>query len=144
MAATLAAVAWMLAQGTRGAEIATVLGLLVAGLALFVARPASADAGNRELGAVARRLARDVHDQEAGVLARLLADSGDPVPADLSFAQPTLIYWRSDGGDRRGTLSDVEGYYRGLDQCTRCGYKAATPPQTPTATADSTGAGDRH
>jgi hypothetical protein len=116
VAAALAAVVWMLTQGTRGAEIATVLGLLVAGFTLRVAWADSTKSSDSELVAAARKLARDVRDQEAGILARLLADSGDPEPADLSFAQPALIYWRTDGGDRRGTLSCVEGYYQGLER----------------------------
>jgi hypothetical protein len=96
---------------TMLAFIAPVLGLLVT---LAGARTKS-DSNDRLLGA-ARQLARDVRSQEAGVLARLMADSGDPAPAEVSFARSELTYSRADGGDRRGTLRQVKGYYRSLDR----------------------------
>jgi len=108
----------MLMLGPQGLPIAIALGfpVAVAGLvvALFEAQVKS-HSKDRLLTA-ARQLARDVRSQEAGVLDRLMADSGDPEPADLSFTQPTLIYWRTDGGDRQGTLSEVAEYYRSLDR----------------------------
>jgi hypothetical protein len=109
----------MLVLGSRGAMIASVLGfsVAVAGLLLVALPEARAKSGsNDRLLEAARLLARDVRGQEAGVLARLMADSGDPKPADVSFAQPALIYWRADGGHRHGMLSEVEGYYRSLDR----------------------------
>ncbi|MGQ0773111.1 MAG: hypothetical protein ACT4NY_01610 [Pseudonocardiales bacterium] len=115
-AAVVAATAWMLTQGTRGAELANVLALPVAVAGLLVALVAarSGSESTDQLRLTARRLARDVCGLETGVLARLMADTGDPAPADVSFTQPALIYWRVDGGARRGTLSEVEGYYRSL------------------------------
>jgi hypothetical protein len=108
----------MLVLGSRGAMIASVLGFLVAaaGLLLTLIEARAKSVSNDRLLATARQLARGVRNLEADVLARLMADSGDPEPADVSFAQPELIYWRADGGDREGTLSEVAGYYRRLDR----------------------------
>ena len=115
-AAVATAAVWMLVLGSRGVMIASVLGFLVAAAGLLVAliEAQARSVSNDRLLAVARQLARDVRSQEAGALARLMADSGDPEPADVSFAQPKLIYWRADGGDQEGTLSEVEEYYRSL------------------------------
>jgi hypothetical protein len=116
--AAAAVTVWMLVLGGRGAPIATVLGfpVAVAGLLVALLQAQGKLDGNERLLSAARQLARDVRSQEAGVLARLMADSGDPAPADVSFAQPALIYWRTDGGDRPGTLREVAGYYRSLDR----------------------------
>ncbi|MGH3914965.1 MAG: NACHT domain-containing protein [Pseudonocardiaceae bacterium] len=113
-----AATAWMLAQDTRGAELATVLGLpvAIAGLLVALIGTRSDSDSAEQLLLAARRLARDVRGLETGVLARLMADTGDPAPADLSFAQPAQIYWRTDGGDRRGTLNEVKAYYWSLNR----------------------------
>ena len=115
-AVVAAVVLWRLKQGAPVAEVMNWLMLLatVAGplVALVVAR--SGSDGADQLRLAAQRLARDVRSQEAGVLARLMADTGDPAPADVSFTQPASIHWRRDGGDRSGTLSEVEGYYRSL------------------------------
>ncbi len=113
-----AATVWMLALGSNGATIAGVLGFPVAVAALFVAliEFRARSVSNDRLRAIAQQLARDVRDLEADVLARLMADSGDPKPADVSFAQPTLTYWRVDGGDQQGTLSEAAGYYRSLNR----------------------------
>jgi hypothetical protein len=114
-AAVAAATVWRLTQDseahiTRMLEfLAAVLGVL--GVLVGVRAKSDSKEG---LLAAARQLARDVRSEEAAVLARLMADSGDPVPADVSFAQPALIYWRVDGGDRQGTLSEVAGYYQSL------------------------------
>lgn len=67
----------------------------------------------RLLGA-ARRLAGEVQTREAAALARLVADSGDARPAEVEFTQPPLLHWRTDGGARRGSLSQIQGYYREL------------------------------
>ena len=115
-AAVAAATVLMLALGSSGATIASVLGFPVAVAALLVtlSEARARSVSNDRLLAAARHLAREVRKLEADVLARLMADSGDPEPADVSFAQPALTYWRVDGGDRQGTLSEVEGYYRSL------------------------------
>jgi len=116
-AAGAAATVWLLAQDTRGAELATVLALPVAlaGLLVTLVAARSGSDSTDQLLLASRRLARDVRSLEAGVLAQLMADTGAPAPADVSFAQPALIYWRADGGGRRGTLNEVEGYYRSLE-----------------------------
>lgn len=109
--------AWMLeVLGPLAKTIVSVLGLFVgvAGLRVALVDARAKSGSNDRLLAAARRLARDVRNREAGVLARLTADSGDPEPADVSFAQPAQKYGRTDGGDRHGTLSEVAGYYRSL------------------------------
>lgn len=78
------ATVWMLAQGTRGAELA----LPVAATGLLVALARSGSDSTKQLLLAARRLARDARGLEADVLARLMADTGDPTPADVSFAKP--------------------------------------------------------
>ena len=70
----------------------------------------------QRLLAAARRLANDVRTREAAALARLVADSGDTVPADVGFAQPALVHWRTDGGRQRGRLADIHAYYQGLNR----------------------------
>ena len=118
--ALVAGVWWLLTKDTRGAEIATVLALPVAVLGVLVAVWAGVAAirqGQTEgakLVDAARRLAGDVRAQEEAELGRLVADIGDTRPADVGFAQPGLLYWRTDGGDHRGSLSQIESYYGGL------------------------------
>jgi hypothetical protein len=116
-AAVTVVTVWGLTQDGEP-RISSMLGFLVAVLGVLVVLAgvrAKSDSKDGLLAA-ARQLARDVRGEEAGVLIRLMADSGDPVPADVSFAQPALIYWRVDGGDQRGTLSEITGYYRNLDR----------------------------
>jgi hypothetical protein len=72
------------------------------------------NAEGMKLATTARQLAGDVRAQQEAALARLVADTGETHPADLSFAQPGLLYWRTDGGDHRGSLADIESYYRRL------------------------------
>ncbi len=127
VAVTVALVAgtwWLLVKDStaKGSDIATVLalplavlGLLAAVVAVIIAvRQATAE-GERLLSA-AQRLAGDVRKQEEAALARLVADTGDPRPADVAFAQPSLLYWRTDGGDREGSLAQIASYYRGLER----------------------------
>ncbi|MGH3754972.1 MAG: hypothetical protein ACRDRP_20195 [Pseudonocardiaceae bacterium] len=116
-AAVVAVTVWLLeVLGPRAETIVNVLGFFVGVAALLVplvdawAKSVSDD----RLLAAARKLACDVRDREADVLAKLMADSGDPEPAEVSFAQPATKYGRTDGGDRQGTLSEVAGYYRSL------------------------------
>jgi len=110
---------WLLIKDTRGAEIATVLALTVSVLSVLVAVVALVvgwpvvDESKRLLSA-ARRLAGEVRKQEENVLVRLLADMGDPRPAEVEFSQPELRYWHIDGGDRQGSLVQIESYYRKL------------------------------
>lgn len=110
---------WLLIKETRGAEIATVLALTVAVLSLIVAvgtfavtRPVAGE-GKRLLSA-ARGLAGEVRKQEENVLVQLLGTMGDP--AKVEFSQPELVYWRTDGGDRQGSLAQIESYYRELQR----------------------------
>lgn len=58
----------------------------------------------------------EVQAREATALARLVADTGHARPAEVEFTQPALLYWRTDGGARRGSLSQIQGYYRELRQ----------------------------
>lgn len=118
LAAVAAVTVGMLLLGSRGGTVASVLAAAVGMVALLVTLlDAHARSGSHDrLLAAARQLARDVRGQEAGALARLMADEGDPKPAEVSFAQPERIYWRTDGGDRQGTLQEAAAYYRGLDR----------------------------
>lgn len=106
--------AWLL-KNPHGGDIATVLSLPVAilGLALTVAgvslRPAVTD--HHVLVRAARAIARQVAAQEAATMTRLLADVGDPHPADVSFARPELLYWRDDGGQEHGSLRTIADFY---------------------------------
>ncbi|HZD15815.1 MAG TPA: NTPase, partial [Pseudonocardiaceae bacterium] len=112
----------LLAGGTRGAEIATVLALLVAVLGLLIAAGSlvvavrSSDMSEEKLAGQARRLAGVVWKQEAAALLRLVGDMGDARPAEVEFTRPDLVFWRADGGDLRGSLSQIKGYYRGLER----------------------------
>ena len=62
----------------------------------------------------ARELAGVVRAQEAAELARMLADTGDARPAEVGYVQPALLHWRTDGGRRGGTQSQILDYYREL------------------------------
>jgi hypothetical protein len=66
------------------------------------------------LARTAHELAGAVRAQETAALARLVADTGDAQPAEVRFAQPAMLYWRTDGGRRRGNLSQIQGYYQEL------------------------------
>lgn len=70
----------------------------------------------QRLARTAQELAGAVRAQEAAELARLVADTGDARPAEVGFAQPALLHWRTDGGQRSGTLSQIQGYYNRLDR----------------------------
>lgn len=121
-AASLVALAavtwWLLSAGTRGADISTVFALVV-GLAGVVVAGAGERRQRRRGGVAepldaARRLAGEVFAQEAAALARLTGDRGDTRPANLTFTEPELVYWRTDGGAEHGTLASVGTYYRRL------------------------------
>lgn len=113
---------WLLVKDStaKGSDIAAVLGLPLTVLSLLAAvvavvvsvRPATAN--GEGLLSAALRLAGDVRKQEDAALARLVADTGAPRPADVTFAQPGLLYWRTDGGESRGSLAQIASYYRGL------------------------------
>jgi hypothetical protein len=113
---------WLLGEHTRGAEIAGVLGLPVALVAAVAAagaawplmQPKATDYA--ESVAAARDLARLILHREASELELLLGDTGDPRPADIPFAQPELVSWRTDGGQRRGSLNNIATFYSSLDR----------------------------
>jgi NACHT domain-containing protein len=102
----------------RGDRQCVALPVAVAGLAVTLfgrsLRPSAAD--RTVLAAAARSLAGDVAEQEAAARQRLLSDTGDARPADVRFAQPapSPLLWRSDGGERQGSLETVAEFYRGL------------------------------
>ena len=106
---------WLWAGGARGAEQATVIAVPLAALgALFAgiaSLPARADAGR-----YAELLAKTIAVREQVALAQLLGDVGDPRPADVGFHQPLMVRWRTDGGDRTGSLAQITAYYRSLDR----------------------------
>lgn len=113
---------WLLTRDTRGAEVATVLALPVAILSLAAAVITTVVAlrenGTKDttLLAAARELAGVIRMQESTALSRLVADTGDTRPANVTFTQPELLYWRSDGGAHRGSLAQIESFYRGLER----------------------------
>jgi len=121
LAGLAAAVWWLLSRGTRGAELANVLALPVAVIGLLVTAlgwswrslPPTSD----DMLTAARRLCRLVGEQEATTQQRLLADTGDPRPADVEFVQPRgLLRWRADGSAGEGSLETVGDFYRGLNR----------------------------
>lgn len=117
--ATLAAfTAWLLADRDGGAASATVLCFTVAVLALgadvFGVSWHKTPATHAQLAAAARALARQVGQREAAEQQKFLADAGQSQPANVTFSQPELVYWRTDGGQRYGTLSDIATYYTSL------------------------------
>ena len=93
---------WLLSGGSRGADTATVLSFSVSVLALAVtifssrSQPPADD--NDAVADAARALAVDVRKRETDQQLRLLADTGEPEPANVGFREPTLVRWRSDGG----------------------------------------------
>jgi NACHT domain len=118
LALLAAATVFLSMDGDRGPAIATVLGFTVAVLAL------SADVWgvpwkktpdtHSGLAAAARALARQVGQREAAEQQKFLADVGQSQPANVRFSQPDLVYWRIDGGQRQGALSDIATYYTSL------------------------------
>jgi hypothetical protein len=109
---------WLTTGGTRGAELANVYALPIGCLGLvgtaisLLARPAPSDPAI--LAGARRTLRRKVGEQETSVQGQLLGDVGDPRPADVPFAQPALLHWRTDGGVANGTLSEILAYYQSL------------------------------
>jgi hypothetical protein len=119
LAALAAATWWLLASGDRGVGVATVLGFPVAVLALAAVvvplwKRNRSRAEHGALAAEARSLARQVSEREAVEQLKFLADSGKGQAADVEFAQPDLVSWRTDGGERTGSLSGIAGFYRSL------------------------------
>lgn len=110
---------WLLAEHTRGAEIAndiavpiSLLGLLAAVFGVSL-RPRMVD--HDTLVAAARSLAREVATRESSEQLKLLAEVGRGRPADLNFAQATVeVSWRTDGGQQRGSLAQIAEFYGGL------------------------------
>jgi hypothetical protein len=110
---------WLLAEHSRGAQIATdiatpisLLGLAAAvfGVAL---RPRIPD--HQTLVRTARHLAHEVATREAVEQLKLLAEAGGGRPADVTFAMATVaVSWRSDGGRQHGSLTDIADFYGGL------------------------------
>jgi hypothetical protein len=47
-----------------------------------------------------------VRVREESALNRLVAaNTDDAEPVDVGFVQPELLYWQTDGGDQRGSLT---------------------------------------
>jgi hypothetical protein len=121
-----AGTAWLL-TASDGVNIAIVLTLLVTVLALSAAvfdwKVPSARPRREALWATCRLLADEVAEREAVERNRFLADSGQGQAADVGFTRyaPTdpeseLVSWRDDGGGQRGTLTQVAGFYAGLER----------------------------
>ena len=109
---------WMLSNGSRGVDTATVLTFSVSVLALTVAilsvRWQATPDEHKVLADAARALMRDVRTREADQQHKFLADTGIPRPANVGFRQPALVRWRSDGGKRRGSMEDIKTFYADL------------------------------
>lgn len=120
--ALVAGTGWLLSMGTYGEHIArvlalpiTVVGALTAIVSLVVTIQARGSTEDQKLADAARELAYAIQEQEAASLARLVANTGDVHPADVEFAQPKLVYWRTNGGDQRGSLDEIKTYYKKLE-----------------------------
>ncbi|SDK19763.1 NACHT domain-containing protein [Actinopolyspora mzabensis] len=92
---------------------ATVLGTVISMYGLRV-RPQADDPA--VLADRARTLLTQVITHEERTLQRLLGDTGQPSPADVGFTQPELLHWRTDGGDRHGSLDSIASFYQQLDR----------------------------
>ena len=120
LTALVAGTWWLLAEHTRGAEIATDIAVPIALLGLLAAvfgvslRPRAVDYPT--LVAAARALAREVAQRESVEQLKLLAEVGRGRPADLGFAQAAVaVSWRTDGGRQRGSLAQIAGFYGELE-----------------------------
>jgi NACHT domain len=121
-----AGTAWLLLRGTRGAEIASVLALVVTILVAVAQWSGSAwwsPADTARVADEARKIARVAAERETAQQNLFLADSGLGIPADVGFAQPgqaswpvELLTWRSDGGAQSGSLADIVGFYAGTNR----------------------------
>ncbi|WP_405065014.1 hypothetical protein OG558_23970 [Kribbella sp. NBC_01510] len=115
---------WLLTRTTMsdGAAVANVLALpfgiigAVAAVYGLRSRPPANDGGL--MRQQARALTSAVATAEARALMQLLGDNGEPRPADVGYSQldASLVRWRSDGGDRTGSLATVAGYYNSLQR----------------------------
>ena len=109
---------WLLSSGSRGADTATVLSFSVSVLALavtiFSSRSQAPADDNDAMADAARALAVDVRKRETDQQLRLLADTGEPEPANVGFREPTLVRWRSDGGTQHGSIKEIKVFYADL------------------------------
>jgi hypothetical protein len=116
-------ITWSLLNRTNpsdGAAIANVLALpvgivgTIAALLGLRSRPMATDSASLE--EQAQVLTEAIATAEARALVQLLGDAGEARPADVGFAHTdaSLVTWRSDGGDRTGSLSTISQYYDGL------------------------------
>lgn len=109
----------LIADHTRGAEIATDIAVPISVLSLleaifgFSLRSSAPD--HQALVAAARELAHDVAIRESQEQLKLLADTGAARPANVRFSSSTVnISWRTDGGGRRGSLAQIAEFYSQL------------------------------
>jgi hypothetical protein len=119
LAGLVAATAWMLGRGTRGAELANIWALPVSAAGLLVAASGWSWRARRGPGRTveeaARLIAARVAEREATVLHRLTADTGDARAADVGFrVVPPPEGRRDDGGPAAGTLHAAAAFYRDL------------------------------
>lgn len=102
---------WLLHKGTGGAGIANVLALpavLLRTITAVVGLRSRPHVGDLPVLAAQARLVLDrIAAAEAVSLQRLLADTGDPHPADTAFVQSAVVRWRTDGGGESGSLSTI-------------------------------------
>jgi hypothetical protein len=110
-----------LGYGGKGANIATVVALILTALTPVWGRALkSPDVSRDATAAAAADLARKVRQEASTALRRALADDAEAIAADVPFRKPLpeteaeLVRWREDGGATDGSLVDIENYYASL------------------------------
>jgi hypothetical protein len=113
----------LLGYGSKGADIATIVALVVTLLTPVWGRALkSPDTSREATAAAAADLARRVRQEASTALRRALADDADAVAANVPFRKPLpeteaeLVRWREDGGAADGSLVDIANYYTSLDR----------------------------
>lgn len=117
---TLVGTGILLAFGPDGVNVATVLAIPVAIFATMVTVGVSRSKRSIDVveitDAVIVDLARKVLQRERVALGRMLGEPGEASPARMELRQPHLVYWRTDGGDKRSSSDEIADYYANLDR----------------------------
>jgi hypothetical protein len=112
---------WLLADTAQGSETADVLGLpatilfgLISAVVGVRARALRKDEADERRFGEAVDLAGKVRRREGAALGQLMADTGAAESVEVHFVRPEAALWRTDGGEKSGTSSQVADYYRNL------------------------------
>jgi hypothetical protein len=120
MVVILAGTGVLLAYGSTGVNIATVIAATLAAVGIVVSiwldRRKTTGERPDVPSSVVVELARKVLQRERVALARALGQPGEVVPAKVGFHQPPLVYWHTDGGSRRSSSDEIADYYDRLDR----------------------------